>query len=71
MESAEVEPERSALDTNSIIQMFTFGSDLFFSGHTGAPFLLALIFWKQPALRAVFLGASGVFAVSVLLYQWR
>ncbi len=60
-------PERSTLDANEIIQLFTFGSDLFFSGHTGAPFLLALIFWKQPVLRAFFLGASALFGISVLV----
>jgi hypothetical protein len=43
------------------------GNDLFFSGHTGVPFLLALIFWKNKTLRYVFLGFSVVFAVVVLL----
>ncbi|MGT2467199.1 phosphatase PAP2-related protein [Mesorhizobium atlanticum] len=60
-------PVRSTLDTNEIIQLFTFGSDLFFSGHTGAPFLLALIFWRQRGLRVFFLVASVVFGASVLL----
>ena len=60
-------PERSALDPSEVLRLFTFGADLFFSGHTGAPFLLALMFWKSPRLRAIFLAASGVFAVSVLL----
>lgn len=60
-------PERSALDPSEVLRVFTFGGDLFFSGHTGSPFLLALIFWKTPKLRAIFLGASGVFAISVLL----
>ncbi len=60
-------PVRSVLHTNEIIQLFTFGSDLFFSGHTGAPFLLALIFWRQRGLRMFFLVASAVFGASVLL----
>ena len=43
------------------------GNDLFFSGHTGLPFLLALIFWENKTLRIVFLSFSGMFAVVVLL----
>lgn len=40
---------------------------LFFSGHTGIPFLLALMFWDSPRLRVAFLGISVIFAASVLL----
>ncbi len=43
------------------------GADLFFSAHTGAPFLLALIFWNHPTLRTIFLIWSAVFGVVVLL----
>jgi hypothetical protein len=43
------------------------GNDLFFSGHTGIPFLLALIFWEHKILRIVFLSFSILFAVVVLL----
>ena len=43
------------------------GSGLFFSGHTGLPFLLALIFWNNEKLRYIFLGFSVFFAVVVLL----
>jgi hypothetical protein len=43
------------------------GNDLFFSGHTGIPFLLALIFWEHKNLRIVFLSFSFMFAVVVLL----
>lgn len=43
------------------------GNDLFFSGHTGLPFLLALIFWDNKKLRFIFLGFSFLFAVVVLL----
>ena len=43
------------------------GNDLFFSGHTGVPFLLALIFWENKPLRFIFLGFSIVFALVVLL----
>ncbi|MSU60450.1 MAG: hypothetical protein EXS52_00855 [Candidatus Staskawiczbacteria bacterium] len=42
-------------------------NDFFFSGHVGASFLFALIFWKQVLWRATFLGISIIFAVSMLL----
>jgi len=43
------------------------GNDLFFSGHTGLPFLLALIFWEHKNIRVIFLGFSVLFAIVVLL----
>jgi membrane-associated phospholipid phosphatase len=43
------------------------GNDLFFSGHTGIPFLLALMFWENKTLRIIFLGFSLMFAMVVLL----
>ena len=43
------------------------GSDLFFSGHTGLPFLMALLFWEDKVLRWLFLCASVVFGAAVLL----
>ena len=43
------------------------GNDLFFSGHTGLPFLLALMFWDNKKLRFIFLGFSIVFGTVVLL----
>lgn len=39
----------------------------FFSGHTGLPFLMALIFWDHRTARLVFLSMSLVFGVAVLL----
>lgn len=60
-------PERTAVDFGRTIQRYFFGADLFFSGHTGTPFLLALLFWHDKALRYLFLGASGFFATIVLL----
>lgn len=39
----------------------------FFSGHTGLPFLMALIFWDEKFWRYFYLVLSAVFAVSVLL----
>lgn len=44
------------------------GNDLFFSGHTGIPFLLALMAWYvDKKLFYIFLGFSLMFAVVVLL----
>ncbi len=50
----------------TITNMF-FGADHFFSGHTGAPFLMALIFWRDALLRYIFLAWSAFFGVVVLL----
>lgn len=38
----------------------------FFSGHTGFPFLMALIFWKDKFWRNTYLIASAAFGVAVL-----
>lgn len=43
------------------------GNDLFFSAHTGYPFLLALIFWNVPKLRIFFILASIVGGAAVIL----
>jgi membrane-associated phospholipid phosphatase len=50
-----------------IVGKFSFGADLFFSGHTGLPFLMALIFWKNKLLRYSFLFLSVFFGLIVLL----
>jgi hypothetical protein len=44
-----------------------FEGDLFFSGHVGGPFLLALSFWHVPWLRTLGLCAAAFFAVVVLV----
>lgn len=41
-------------------------NDFFFSGHVGAPFLFALIFWDRPWIRYLFLTASCVFGISMI-----
>ncbi len=51
----------------TLISHFLFSSDLFFSGHTGVPFLMALIFWREKNLRYIFLAWSVFMAVVVLL----
>jgi PAP2 superfamily C-terminal len=41
--------------------------DYFFSGHTGLPFLAALMFWKNKRMRNIFLAGSIVLGACVLL----
>lgn len=61
-------PSHVTLDFQSrIVSVLWGGGDEFFSGHTGAPFLLALTFWKEKTLRNIFLAATAFFAVVVLL----
>ena len=52
---------------DSIYLYLNFETGLFFSGHTGLPFLMALIFWQTPLARYLFLALSFVGGVAVLL----
>jgi hypothetical protein len=47
--------------------IFIGGDDLFFSAHTGVPFLMALVFWRELFLRYLFLVASVFFGTIALL----
>jgi len=49
---------------NNIIN---FSGDLFFSAHTGLPFLMSLIFWQYKNLRYFFIACSVFFGIVVLL----
>ena len=60
-------PNQDTADVGIIITKFFFGGDLFFSGHTGAPFLLALIFWHHRPLRYIFLASSFILGGAALL----
>lgn len=51
----------------AILDEFTFSGDLFFSAHTGLPFLMSLIFWPKKQLRYIFFSLSIIFGVAVLL----
>jgi hypothetical protein len=46
---------------------YTFGGDLFFSGHVAIPFMLALVFWKIETMRYVFFWFSVVLGSISLL----
>lgn len=61
-------PYPSKLELESpLLNFITSGNDLFFSGHTGLPFLIALIFWNHLYIRILFLSSSIIFGVIVLL----
>lgn len=55
----------------NLLKYFTSGGDLFFSAHTGMPFLLALIFWKQWLPRLLLIIASVFFGVIVLMGHYH
>lgn len=60
-------PIHAVILDDSYIRYFTFTGDLFFSGHTGLPFLMALMFWKNKPLRIAFIATSIFFGAAVLL----
>ena len=59
-------PQAAIIPPDSIAYLFTFTGDLFFSAHTGLPFLMALFFWHNYWLRAIFLCLSVFFGIVVL-----
>jgi hypothetical protein len=62
-----IEPPTPAPFLNSIF----YGGDLFFSGHTGLPFLAALAFWHISTLRYFYLASTLFFGVIVLLGHYH
>jgi hypothetical protein len=50
----------------SFYDRVTFQGNLFFSGHVGFPFLMALIFWDRAPWRRFFIIASIIFGAAVL-----
>jgi hypothetical protein len=60
-------PNADVISGTRLITDFTAGGDLFFSAHTGLPFLIALIFWDHKVLRWFFVVTSVFFGVVVLL----
>jgi hypothetical protein len=57
----------SFLTSTALARMFFTGNDLFFSGHVGLTFLMALLLWESPVLRYTYIGISILFAGVVLL----
>ena len=60
-------PHGSYVDAEDLIYKFSSGDDLFFSAHTGLPFLLAFIFWNEKYLKYFFILATAIGGVVVLL----
>lgn len=60
-------PERAVSNFGFTMRSYFFGNDLFFSGHTGAPFMMALVFWRDVRLRLAFLAWTIFFGLVVLL----
>lgn len=60
-------PTRLSIPPENLISMFSFSGDLFFSAHTGGPFLMALVFWDHKYVRYICLAASVMFGWVVLL----
>lgn len=60
-------PTHVVIESTGIFGYLNPGADLFFSGHTGFPFLLALIFWENKFLRVFFIILSLIFGAVVLL----
>ncbi|MDP3004023.1 MAG: phosphatase PAP2-related protein [Candidatus Azambacteria bacterium] len=59
--------QQAPLVSNILSRNLIFGADYFFSGHTGLPFLMALMFWNNKYLRGIFLATSFIFGASALL----
>ena len=62
-------PDSILILNTGIMGKINFWADLFFSGHTGMPFLMALIFWKNKLLRYLFILAAISFGIIVLLWH--
>ncbi len=60
-------PTHVEIDSSGLLAVFTTGKDQFFSGHTGLPFLIAMIYWRDKWMRAFALAASFFFGIIVLL----
>jgi hypothetical protein len=60
-------PSQIQINVAGVLGVFASGSDLFFSSHTGLPFLMCLVFWNNKFLRYICLAASIFFGTVVLL----
>ena len=62
-----VPPSHSYLNPDDWLSSIAGGQDMFFSGHTGMPFLLALIFWDDKLVRWTALSGSIIFGSAMIL----
>ncbi len=60
-------PVHAYLDPNDIFRTLTYGGDYFFSGHSGMPYLFALIYWQEKLVRRICLSAAILFGFAVIL----
>ena len=60
-------PTMAVVNTGELFNKFTFGGDLFFSGHTGVPYLFSLIFWENKYLRYILITTAIFFGIVVLM----
>jgi hypothetical protein len=67
MAPSPIDPQKAAPFFNSIF----YGSDLFFSGHTGLPLLAAFAFWHIPPWRMFYLALTAFFGSIVLLGHYH
>jgi membrane-associated phospholipid phosphatase len=54
------------INPTDYIQRLSHGDDLFFSGHTGLPFLMAIIFWYKKYLKWLFLACTLIGGTAVI-----
>ena len=55
------------IDPTDYVQKLSHGDDLFFSGHTGLPFLMTIIFWHKKYLKYFFLLCTLIGGTAVIL----
>ncbi|NTU98464.1 hypothetical protein HGA64_00440 [Candidatus Falkowbacteria bacterium] len=60
------DPSQAPIDADKLLSRLILGNDFFFSGHTGLPFLLALIYWQDKLARYVSLFFTVLFANLVI-----
>ncbi len=60
-------PDRIYLDPDDIFRTLTYGGDYFFSGHSGMPYLFALIYWQEKWVRYLCLGGAVLLGAGVIL----
>jgi len=58
---------RELMNPEDLMSPLSSGSDFFFSGHTGLPFLLSLVFWDNKLFRTTGFAVTLTFATAVLL----
>lgn len=59
--------DHSYVDTTDLLYRLSSGDDLFFSAHTGLPFMLAFVFWDEKYLRYFFFACAAIGGAAVLL----